>query len=127
MAERERRAGDEARAVVSYADGTWTDRLLARCLTIDTGGGSIRLVLEMLPRRHKARPARLDALQGFVAKRSGIESVMLIRPSFRAKLKERLLHAENAELSVMLCALGADVVYPACAVLGPEGITLTLG
>jgi len=121
-----RAGGGDSRAVVSYFDGTWTDRLRARCLAIESEGGALRLVLEMKRRGGKSA-ARPDALEKFVATRRRIESILLLKPAFRRKLRERLLGTDSRTLSVSLHALEAAIEYPASAVFGPDGITLTLG
>jgi len=64
---KKRSGGAESRAVVSHFDGTWTDRLGARCLGIASEDGVLRLMLEMRRRRGKPAPAKRDALETLVA------------------------------------------------------------
>jgi hypothetical protein len=124
--EKKRRDADQTRAVVSYFDGTWTDRLSARCLAIDREGDVLRLLLE-ITQRGKSVAAKGDALKSLVASRGRIDSILLLKPAFRGKLRRRLMGDENRALSVTLRALRVDIEYPASAFFGPDGITLTLG
>ncbi len=115
----------ESRAVVSFVDGTWTDRLVATCVAIENVHHELRLVLEIAPRPRKAGADR--DFERFLAHRHAIDSLMLVKPPFRGRLAERVRHAEDRRLSVLLRAGGEEVLYPATAVFGPDGITLTFG
>lgn len=115
----------DSRAVVSFVDGTWTDRLAADCLAIETAHQELRVVLEMAPRRRKAGAGR--EFERLLARHHAIDSILLVKPPFRSQLAERVRHTENPRLSVVVRAAGREVVYPAAAVFGPDGITLTFG
>ncbi len=117
----------QSRAVVSYVGGGWTDRLVARYLGIDHASGAPRLMLELVPKRTRATATQTWPLEEFVSKRNGVDSVLLVRPPFRSEVLARVREIERGDLSVLLRAAGHDVTYPASAVFGPDGITLTLG
>jgi hypothetical protein len=129
VAKAKRHERRDSRAVVSYVDGTWTDRLRARCRAIETDreAGVLQLVLEMSRRRGRAGGTKPDPLEAFVAACQRIDSILLIKPPFRGKLRERLRRTESVELCLTLRVPGSRVVYPASAVFGPDGISLTLG
>ncbi|SRR6266849_1565591 len=111
------------KVVVSYADGSWTDRLAGRRVTLDIEAGTPTLTIELASRAR----ARAAEVAEFLRKRNRVESVQIAKRAVRKRLRAMLLAIDTPAFSVKLSAAGHNAVYPASVVFGPDAITLNLG
>jgi hypothetical protein len=116
-----------APVILSYLDGTWTDRLAGKRMELGHHAGAAVLTIELA--FASGRPsARAKADVGaFLRNCNRVESVQIAKRSVRKRLRALLHEAEVPRFSVRLSAAGRDVVYPASAYFGPDAVTLNLG
>lgn len=122
LGKRGKRRRPPTRLVVSYVDGHWSDRLVARRLHVETRGREIMLTIELAPRARSA-----DAMRDLREKQLCIESLQLARPRLVEKLRDELRNTENVAVAVHLAGDGVAVEYPASITFGPDAATLTFG
>ena len=115
------------RLVLAYVDGSWSDRIAARRVEVQSQGSEITLTLELAARAKPHNGAALAALRELARKQLSLESVQLTRPRMVARLREELRHAGNVVIRVRLLAPGVEVEYPGCVTLGPDAVKLTFG
>jgi hypothetical protein len=116
------------RLVLSYIDGSWSDRIAARRLEVQTHGSEITLTLELTPRAKSAHvPAAREAMRELSQKQNSLESLQVTRPRVVARLRHELRNTENVVIRVRLLAPGVEVEYPGSVVFGPDAVTLTFG
>ncbi len=109
--------------ILSYIDGSWTDRLAGGRVALGVDGRAATLTIEVRP----GARAEKGEVGDFLRKRHSIESVQITRRGLRKRLRALLHAAELPEFSVRLTAGGRVVVYPANAFFGPDAVTLNLG
>jgi hypothetical protein len=112
----------QAPVILSYLDGSWTDRLAGRRLTLGIDDGMATLTIELAA----AKP-RATEVGEFLRKRNRVESVQIAKRAVGKRLRAMLLAVDLPVFSVKLSAAGRDVVYPASVVFGPDAVTLNLG
>jgi len=116
------------RLIVSYVDGSWSDRIAARRVEVETQGAEITLTLELAPRaKVRDSPAANEAMRGLADKQFIIESLQVTRPRVVAHLRHELRHTENVVIRVRLVGPGIQVDYPGSVVFGPDAVTLSFG
>ncbi len=115
------------RVVVSYLDGTWSDRLQARRAWLETDPQACTIVIELVEHGRSTPAKKQEAVRHFVTRRNRVDSVLIHKARFAARLSACLKGHEGTQMGVRLVADGHEVLYPASVVFGPDAITLNLG
>lgn len=117
-----------ARLIVSYADGSWTDRLSGRRIGVAVAGGGVALTIEVSASGASGSAKTAKGHFGdFLRKRHRVESIQIVKRAIRKRLRALIPTMEVADFSVRLRAGGGEFTYPAAIAFDPDALTLNLG